>query len=686
MLRYRMPSRRSVRTSFAVVLMLLSTALPLWADEPVVPDAVDSLLRIARDLSELSVAARRTPEAVLATKPVHEMKHTEMQQLGLTTLADALKLFVGTEVRDYGGIGGMKTVSVRSLGAHHTAVSYDGLTLSNTQAGQIDIGRYQLDGVSAVSMSVGANDDLLQSARHSASGGVLNIISEQPCFFEGRSSMFRARLRGGSFGLVAPSLRYAQRLGANTAFTLDGLMLRADGQYPFILRNADTHTSEKRHNSDVFSWQSEINVYHTLRDSSLLKLKGSYYDSHRGLPGAVILYNPFSDDRLSERDGFAQAVFEKSFNASFALRSGLKYTHTRSHFEGSNAAYTGGRQVDHSRQDEAYATTSVRWSPFPSLAFALAQDVSVNLLHSNIYINTNFDVPNPCRTTSLTALSGRFHTGRISADATLLGTYAVEHVEAGTAPPVRRHLSPTVAFSYRLLPTHSFFLRLMYKHTYRLPSFNDTYYRRMGNPNLRPERANEFNLGLTLNLPSTSWQQFLSVTLDGYYNRVTDKIVAFPAAYVWRMANFGLVNIYGLDATLATEIPLCRLLSIGLTASYTYQQALDADSRSATYNRQLPYTPRNHGAVSAIAHTPWVNLGYSVHYSSARYSSPQNRNSERLAPYAEHALTLTRSLAFNLCQLDLGLSVHNLTAARYEIIQYYPMPGRSLYATAAITF
>lgn len=32
------------------------------------------------------------------------------------------------------------------------------------------------------------------------------------------------------------------------------------------------------------------------------------------------------------------------------------------------------------------------------------------------------------------------------------------------------------------------------------------------------------------------------MTVDGYYNDVTDKIVAFPTTYAWKMANYGKVH------------------------------------------------------------------------------------------------------------------------------------------------
>ena len=89
-------------------------------------------------------------------------------------------------MRDYGGTGGLKTVSVRNMGAAHTAISYDGVAVSNCQAGQIDIGRFSLDNVESLSLSVGQNEDMLQSARLYASAGVLNIETSRPEFLEDR--------------------------------------------------------------------------------------------------------------------------------------------------------------------------------------------------------------------------------------------------------------------------------------------------------------------------------------------------------------------------------------------------------------------------------------------------------------------------------------------------------------------
>ena len=190
------------------IFIFLLVAIPLVA-------TAQNSSRIQREqqLDSVTVRGHRIDRNILSGRPIQVMQKEELEQLGLTNLADAVKKFAGTNVKDYGGIGGMKTVSVRNLGAHHTAVSYDGITISNTQAGQIDIGRYTLDNIQSVSMAIGEQEELMQSARHYAAAGILNMLSERPHFENGRKDAMRFRLKAGSFGLVSPSLLYWRQLG-----------------------------------------------------------------------------------------------------------------------------------------------------------------------------------------------------------------------------------------------------------------------------------------------------------------------------------------------------------------------------------------------------------------------------------------------------------------------------------------
>ncbi|MDD6496167.1 MAG: TonB-dependent receptor, partial [Prevotella stercorea] len=51
--------------------------------------------------------------------PSQTLAGTALQNLSTTSVADALKYFSGVQIKDYGGLGGLKTVNVRSLGSQH---------------------------------------------------------------------------------------------------------------------------------------------------------------------------------------------------------------------------------------------------------------------------------------------------------------------------------------------------------------------------------------------------------------------------------------------------------------------------------------------------------------------------------------------------------------------------------------
>ena len=184
-----------------------------------------------------------------------------------------------------------------------------------------------------------------------------------------------------------------------------------------------------------------------------------------------------------------------------------------------------------------------------------------------------------------------------------------------------------------------------------------------------------------------SFTDFVSLTVDGYYNEVNDKIIAFPSTYVWKMQNYGKVHITGIDATLATAIPLGKSVNLNLSGNYSWQKALDVTNPEAkNYKHQLPYTPEHNGNVSATLEMPWVNVGYTVTMVSKRYFLAQNIEANRIDGYSEHTATLWREFKLGKCGLRLQAEIINLTDAQYDVIKYYPMPGRSWRLTGTFNF
>ena len=639
-------------------------------------------------IEDVVVTANRSRTAnVFSTIPVQSFSGDDIRLMGLQNIADAVKKFAGTSVKDYGGIGGMKTVSVRNLGAQHTAVSYDGIVVSNTQAGQIDIGRFSLDNVSMLSVAIGQGSDMLQSARHYASAAVMGITTEQPKLDADKTSLWRIGVSGGSWGQVNPKLRLWQRLSESTIMSINADYMRADGNYPYTLVNGLESTRERRTNSGISQWHVEGNVNTLFADSSSLDVKGYYYRSSRGLPGSVILYNNESNEHLGDENLFAQAIYNKRWNEQWQWVARAKYTHSWNKYEEYDIKYTDGIKREVNSQDEYYASATINWQPLRWFTMSLAEDASFNKLRTTVNGS-----PNPLRFTSLTALAAKLRIGRLTAEGNLVMTYATEELTESEkyslkTPEDRKHLSPSLSLSWRILPEEALYLRALYKSTFRMPTFNDLYYLQIGNTALRPEKAHEYGIGLTWNSRRMGCVKYIALTADGYYNNVTDKIVAFPSTYIWKMVNFGKVEIWGLDATIATEIDIAKKTCATLSASLSWQDAKDKTDGSATYGSQLPYTAKVSGGISAILNTPWLTVGYSATGQGKRYSMAQNIRQYHLSPYMEHSMSISRRFDLgNSSNINLQLSVNNITNEQYEIIKYYPMPGRSLTASATVEF
>jgi outer membrane cobalamin receptor len=246
---------------------------------------------------EVVVSERYRTREIRAAAPLQTLDRKALKNLGALQVSDAVKYFAGVTVKDYGGIGGLKTVALRGLGAEHTAVSYDGIAVSNTQTGQIDLGRFSLDYVDRLSLSNGQSDDIFRPARLFASAGVLNIQTLTPTFTEGKSLNIAAALKTGSWGMINPSVRLEHKLSSRWAWTANVEGMSADGRYPYTMHYGgaqDSISHEKRKNTEVSSLRAESELFGNFSDTEQWRLKAYFYQSSRGLPNATTLYYDYA--------------------------------------------------------------------------------------------------------------------------------------------------------------------------------------------------------------------------------------------------------------------------------------------------------------------------------------------------------------------------------------------------------
>lgn len=644
--------------------MSMACAFVAEAQEP-----ADTTGNGLRRMPGVTVTGRRLPASLSAGAPLQRMERCDLERLGALEVADAVRHFAGASVKDYGGIGGMKTVSVRSLGAQHTAVCYDGVAVSDCQSGQVDISRFSLDNVSALSLTIGQGDDIFLPARMLASAGVLAIETARPDF--GRSPFrLSAKVKAGSFGLANPSLSAAFRLGRGVALAFDGDYLRADGNYPFEYVNGTKRIEAKRNNSDIQTYRGEVNLYASLRGDQELRAKAYLFHSGRGLPGSVVYDNPYAEERLHDRNYFGQLNYEAHFSPRWKLKAGGKFNYTWNRDADRKAA---GWQDDRFKQTETYLTATLWGELLRGLSFSLAQDFAYNDLSTTL-ANCQY----PERYTLLTALAAQYRHAAFRMTASLLNTYVTERVRVGEPAGDRKRLSPAFSLSWRPVRSAGWRLRASYKDIFRVPTFNDLYYRLIGNTRLRPETTRQWNVGTTWGGRISSVWESLDLSVDAYYNKVRDKIVAVPTMFVWKMSNVGEVETIGVDVNVAAGVRVAEEWRCRLSAAYNFMQAEDVTDRgSKLWRNQIVYTPRHSGSGSLAWSTPWVDVTYNVVYASERYRMPQNTADNRIRPYADHSVSLFRTLRWGKHSLRLQADALNLGGKNYEIVRFYPMPGRN---------
>lgn len=669
---------------------------------PIATTSVDSLLPTARPLAETTVVASShgLRAHTSSTAPAQSITAETMQTLGLSEIGEALKLMNGVTVRDYGGLGGMKTVSVRNLGAAHTGVMYDGLPVSNAQAGQIDIARFNSWNIQEVALSIGTLQDITAPASLEGYSGVLALRSDA-------ATQRKTFLSYGSWNTLSAGFAYGRSLGSmhrhdehpDSRFTDEtrhplsphslstALTYRhTDGDYPFVLRNGNTETHERRHNGRVDDLSGEIN-YRT----KYFSLKGYGYLNDRQLPGGVILYNDNHREHMREGNGFVQAQYDKPLGPSLSLLLRAKYNHSMTHYNDGASRTDDPSAILHICnywQNEYYASAgllSSRRFNRVRLRLALLYDLQASHLHSNL--STAHSVQ---RTTHYAVLRAQATIQRLRLAGSLLYTANVDardkvfdtkDKEVGNAD--KDHAwTPSLSGHITLWNngTQTLGLRYMGRYAFRLPSLNELYYYQLGNHTLDPERAREHNLGLTYTMsagPSSpsgrSRGMNLALTVDVYHNHVKDKLISFPSSFAWKVANLGEATSCGFEASLHLDasLNLCRL---GLSANYRLQDSrnLDDPRNANTYRKRLPYVPKHAASGALTLHTQWLDVGYSLQWAGERYSTTMNTFRYRLSPYCEHSLTLSRT--WN--QWEVQGSMLNLTDTQYELIQYYPMPGR----------
>lgn len=617
---------------------------------------------------------------LMSVKPVQDAKSATLNfkmnrlaidRLNSMSVAEASRFFPAVQVKDYGGLGGLKTVSLRSLGANYTTVLYNGIPLADAQGGQIDLGRFSLNNAESIELSLQVPSNNLAPAKAFANAALINIASSQN--FDSVGSV-TAGLQVGSFQSFQPFISIKTKAGKKTFIQLYSDWQTSSGRFDFkdYENNSEIKT---RTGADIEALHLETTLTHKISDSTYLTWQNYYYQSDRGLPGAIVYYANPRGDRLKNQSLFSQLQWKTFPYKKIAILSSLKYARDNKKYLDPDYPNSAGMLENDFQQQSVYGSLATEWNANGNISVHYAVDYVWDKLNRSDSFKINFAEPQ--RNSVFQNLGLVFRNHKLKFQADLLHNWINESVKTGKKPSDKSQLAPTFSANIKL---SDIYVRASFKYLYRYPGFDELYFTNIGNVALLPETGRLYNLGIVgeENLKKANLK--LNWSVDGYYQYVTDKILAIPRQnlFQWSMMNIGKAAVAGTDIFFSASL-LHHSSQYALYLNYSFQHTRDlTDPASVSYKKQLAYSPSHSGNLRFAYSRKNFYAGYNLLFSGLRYRAGGELTGDQVGGFLLH--DLYTGIGFSQSKpytFSLKLEINNIFNHQYEIVRFYPMPGRN---------
>lgn len=610
-------------------------------------EAKDSM---AVSVTEIKVEAGRL-NAFKGNKfsPVVTLEKSKIRESGCLQVNEAISEIPGLYIKNFGGIGGIKIVSLRGTTSQQTVYMLDGIRINSAQTGAVDLSVIPLFMLESVDVVRGGSSALYGG---NSLGGVINFATGT---HPDRAEISTNAVYG-SFGEAAVSCGmnipagdwYA---GANIEY------LDSKGDFPFEFNNFGKVSTFNRQNSDFRNLALMLNT--GMNDSnSALKINFLARDSERGIPGAV-LQNKIGDepDRLRENEILASANYFRKLGGSYLSVSVAGKSSGSDYHSPKSLGYLS--EIEYL---EKYFTANAKYG------FTLCNSVKTELQSEAVFNDINYDYSGEIkdyrkRTTLSLSVKGE-------SDDIVISNEALVSFQGGLRYDY--YSEPFSALSPVLSAMASAFggryiFRLQWAHNFRPPNFSEMYYHNFGNRNLKPEKSDAYNLGVTLRPFG-----FLLLSADGFVIDTRDQIQSVPVSpVVWSATNFARTLSKGVELS-AVAVFFADFLSINF--NYTYQETTDESPGST--GSMIPYVPGELLNAGISIRSGDISAGINSDYTGFRYSLPGNNLSSVLQDYMLVNAFASYIFGIDSLKLKLRFDILNIFAEEYQVVKNYPMPGR----------
>ena len=594
--------------------------------------------------------------------PITSLDRQMLVRLAPVAITDALPMIPGAFTRDYGGVGGLKTFSMRGGSSSQSLVVVDGARLSSAQTGTVDLSLIPARLIESLRVIRGGASALYGA---NAVNGVLDLTLQSET-----KHTTRAYALAGSFNewrLGVGATAWCDACG-DASLSIDVERLGTAGSFPFTLNEFGTTYDVNRTNSDTRSTSAVMRA--RVHTASLTVLART---SERGVPGSVV-QGSVTNARARFADDDVVAMLTVPLHAIDALP--LVVTSTvrwlDQHYTDPEATLLGPAGID-ARTTQHDLTLGVTTKP---LTLGRATSTTrVEVGYADLTGDEVLDRPGAVVTRRSVAFATDWTLSDVVVDD--LDVRAALRIDAFS--DVGAAVSPLVAIDYPLGGV----VRASWSYNFRPPTFAELYVLNYGTRSLVPERSHTVNLGYAL--PITSW---LSCDVDAYWMSTSNLIVSVPVSPLLTTAqNVGRAMTYGAELMLRGAWFDDRLRA---QWAYTRQSVQDATGRAGIDGTMIPYAVPELSSIFmqwTDAITPsgamW-NAGATWSYTSYRYAQAGGMYASLLQPFAVTSIFGGVDVRSSRTVVHVRAQCDNLFDAQYVVIRGFPMPGRSFRVTTSV--
>ncbi len=620
----------------------------------------DDTLAASKAIQEIEVIGSRIlTSSAMNFSPVSVIGNDKISSLAPIQISDILSISPGVAVKDYGGLGGIKTVAVRGLGSSRTLILLDGMPISSTQNSSYNLGDLPVPVIDNIEIMRGGASAIFGG---NAVGGAVNIRTDLI-----PQNMLKASILAGSFGELGVNLTGS--IPVSSSYISGSVnYLASNGDYPFTCNQFGEDVTAKRQNADYANLSLSMLGKTNIGDWNLWG-RGIYSSIDKGIPGAVLQGNVSqSNDRMDEKKFiFLLHTGKLLSDSSSIFFSGIAMSN--------NSSYLEPQKTSQPNSDFRLKDFGIN-SKYTFHAANFYNEILANAFYSTLSGSMlDPDVDSNVHRTTLAAsyrIEKNFDFGaqQLAANAGVRVDYISDSYSAFSA------LAGAI-YSISGFPVRA---KTSFSHNFRPPNFNEMYYRNYGNKNLKPEKSNSFNLGMQY-----SMMDYLFFEVEGFYLPVEDMIVSMPKTPIsWTAQNLDKAVSSGLEFSLSLIDEFLFINSFNL--SYTLQKTIDKSGDEKTYNKQLPYTPNELITIFYKMDLANIDFGFKCDYSSFRYTQPDNDSRAILPSYFTIDAFIYKKFIFSRLNLTFRFDCKNLLDERYAIISNYIMPGRTFTLTCNINY